>query len=116
VDRASLTHNSTQAIRNSLELIRSRMKDNAKFIGIDWFSTRQEDFKLGEQAEDPFTKTRITQGSFTGVGRVHFSDQEHLTDLFKGFHIEVLEHKLIERSLPSGRGHLATWNFCAIKK
>jgi hypothetical protein len=56
VDRVSLTHNDTSAIRNSLSLLNKKMKTGAKFIGFDWFSTNHSDYKKGNVGEDQHTE------------------------------------------------------------
>ena len=115
VDRAALTHNNSEAIRRTLSMISTILKPGGKFIGIDWFSTEHSDFKLGEQAEDSFTRRNIMQGQFTGNGNVHFSDRRHLVDLFSGFSIEGLEHKTVLREIPQINHAFASWNFLALK-
>lgn len=46
-DRASLTHNSTKAIMQTIKLIKESLKLGSKFIGIDWFSTLHSDYNGG---------------------------------------------------------------------
>jgi hypothetical protein len=118
VDRSSLTHNSTAAIRGCLQAIGSRMKRGAKFIGIDWFSTENSQFLAGHDTGDYHTRSDFKTGQFKDVGIVHFSDQRHLLDLFSGssFEIERLEHKHSEMVLPEGSGRMAWWNFVATKR
>lgn len=118
VDRSSLTHNSTTAIRGCLQAIGSRMQRGAKFIGIDWFSTDNPQFLAGRESGDYHTRTDFQSEPFKGVGTVHFSDQEHLMDLLSGsgFEIERLEHKRSEIVLPEGIDGMAWWNFVAIKR
>ncbi len=114
-DRASLTHNTTSAIKDSIALVKKMLRPGGKFMGIDWFSTSHEGFAQGESAEDNYTRRAISTGPFAGVGRVHFSDKEHLMELFEGFTMDVLEHKIISRDIPAeeGYGKMATWNFTA---
>jgi SAM-dependent methyltransferase len=118
VDRSSLTHNSTPAIRACLQDIGSRMKRGAKFIGIDWFSTDNPQFLAGRQSGDYHTRSDFESGQFKGVGIVHFSDQGHLMDLLSGsgFEIEQLEHRHSEMVMPEGSGRMAWWNFVAIRR
>jgi SAM-dependent methyltransferase len=118
VDRSSLTHNSTAAIRGSLQAIGSRMKPGAKFIGIDWFSTDNPQFLAGRESGDYHTRSDFQSEQFKGVGIVHFSDQEHLMGLLSGsgFEIERLEHKHSEIVLPEGTDRMAWWNFVATKR
>jgi len=114
VDRASLTHNTTAAIKDAIALLKARLKPGSKFIGIDWFSTEHSDYSAGEQVEDVYTRRDVAKGTFAGVGRVHFSDQAHLEQLFSGFQFQSLEHKTVRREIPAGDNHVsAVWNFVA---
>jgi SAM-dependent methyltransferase len=116
VDRAALTHNTTQAIRRALSIIFGRVRPGGKLIGVDWFSMEHSDAKLGD-AVDAWTRTNIRNGQFSGVGMVHFSDCEHLRGLLResGFEIERLEHKQVDTVVPEGHNRFAAWNFVAVK-
>ena len=46
-DRASITHNSTKGIKNTLKIIADSLKPGGLFIGSDWFSTNHSDFNHG---------------------------------------------------------------------
>lgn len=115
VDRASLTSNSTQAIERCLDAVYHRLKPNGKYIGIDWYSTAYSDYKKGVESDDAFTRTGFEEGSFAGLGRVHFSDKPHLLELFKSFEMMVLEHKEVQREIPDDGWQFASWNFVARK-
>lgn len=115
IDRASVTHNSTKAIKSCLKLVKQKLKNNGRYIGIDWFSTKHSDFNLG-QAKDDYTRINIGKGQFTGVGRVHFSDRRHLEELFSGFHIERMEHKIYQQVIPEDAHVLACWDFVVKKE
>jgi hypothetical protein len=91
------------------------MKRGAKFIGIDWFSTAHSDAALGSPAGDANTRKDIPSGQFAGVGRVHFSDEMHLRDLFSGFTLDSLEHKRVDRTLPPPASTFASWNLVAAR-
>jgi SAM-dependent methyltransferase len=116
VDRSSITHNTTEAIRRTLRMIFDRMRPGGKFIGIDWFSTSYPDSKWGE-ALDSHTRANIPSGPFAGLGTVHFSDQAHLAGLLgaAGFQVERLEHKQVDTAVPSAIGPKGWWNFVAVK-
>jgi hypothetical protein len=118
VDRSSLTHNATMAIRGCLRDVASRMKTGAKFVGIDWFSTENSQFTAGRECGDYYTRSGFESGQFKDVGIVHFADQGHLMELLSdgGFEIERLEHKRTEVVMPTGAGRMAWWNFVAIKR
>lgn len=116
IDRSSMTHNDTNAIKLGLKNLCAAMRPGAKYIGIDWFSVEHYGFSLGDSI-DEFTRANITEGQFVGIGRVHFSNKEHLIELFSeaGFELIKLEHKRIVSEIPN-TGHLfASWNLVAEK-
>ena len=113
VDRATLTHNTTSAILQTLKNLTTCMSPGGIFIGIDWSSKSHADSNLGI-IEDEFTRTNIQTGQFANLGSVHFSDTEHLKKIFNqaGFEIVLLEHKLITREIPHG-SNFGSFNFVA---
>lgn len=113
VDRSALTFNTTEGIKQSLELVYEKMKSNAKYIGIDWISTDHPDYLKGIRV-DKHTKTGYKVGQFVNLGVVHFSNKSHLLNLFKKFKILVLEHKVVTRKIPEEK-KFAEWNFVAMK-
>lgn len=115
VDRAAMTHNTTQAIRNGLDLVYNKLRPGGKFIGIDLFSTEHSEYGRGSPGDDIFTRTGYTEGCFALVGRVHFWDSQHIGDLFSRFEIIMLEHRLVRREIPDDGFVLATWNLVAQK-
>jgi len=115
VDRASLTHSTESGIRNALKMVRVRMKPGAKYIGIDWFSTEHSDSTKGSAPGEENTRVNLTEGQFSGLGGVHFSDRQHLLDLFSGFRMEIMEHKVVRKVIPSDTHVFASWNFVAVK-
>ena len=115
VDRASLTCNDMNAITRCLRLCHDRLKMGGKYIGIDWYSTRSSAYLEGTQAEDLWTRNNFTNGSFANMGRVHFSDKQHLLYMFANFEILVLEHKTLVREFPNDGQEFCTWNLVAKK-
>jgi SAM-dependent methyltransferase len=115
IDRASLTHNTTNAIKNSVALIHEKLLPGGCFIGIDWFSTEHSDFKKGIPGGDDYTRTNLEQGQFQNLGRVHFSDQKHIEDLFIEYTFITIQHKIVQTKIPKGDHTFASWNF-AVKK
>jgi SAM-dependent methyltransferase len=118
IDRSSLTHNAVESIRRCLVLIHARLRPGGKFIGIDWFSTGNSDFLKGRDDGDYFSRLDFAQGQFKDVGRVHFSDEQHLRELLSAaaFDIERLEHKVVQTVVPGAVGAMAWWNFIVVKK
>ena len=120
IDRSSITHNTTNDIINCLSFVNNKLKKNAKFIGIDWFSTKHFEYKNGKKTNDIFTKTNYTNGEFGGkigsAGNVHFSNKHHIQNLFKNFKILNLQEKLIQTQIPNSPKLFASWNIIAEKK
>lgn len=111
VDRASLTSNTTEAIERCLALVRAKLKPGGLFIGIDWYSTLCREFGTAKVL-DPHTRQDFKEGPFAGLGTMHFSDEAHLRRLFRGFSLDALEHKTIDKVSPPGP-RFATWNLVA---
>ena len=93
LDRAAVTHNSNDAVRRALRLAADVLRPGGKFLGVDWFSSDHEDAQRGQRV-DAHTRRDIDSRNFAGVGVVHFSDADHLQDLFAqaGLRIDVLDH------------------------
>ncbi|WP_417835082.1 class I SAM-dependent methyltransferase [Thalassospira xiamenensis] len=115
IDRASLTHNFTSGIELSLDMVEKRLAPGGVYVGVHWFSTDCDDFKLGEPTEDPHVRKGYSRGDFAGVGQVHFADQACMEHLFSNFSIEVLDHVISEAVKPE-RQRLGWWNIVAKKK
>jgi len=120
LDRSSVTHNSTPEIKNCLSLVNEKLKKNAKFIGIDWFSTKHFEYQKGKKTNDVFTKYDYKKGEFGGkigsAGQVHFSNKKHLLHLFRNFKILSLKEKLIQHTIPKSTKLFASWNIVVEKK
>ncbi|MCB0359229.1 MAG: class I SAM-dependent methyltransferase, partial [Bdellovibrionales bacterium] len=115
IDRASLTHNDTASIRTALRLVFEALKPGGVFIAADWFSTKHSEFNRGMPSDDVFTRTGYRSGQFAGLGRVHFSDESHLRDLFSSFEILSLTEKFVCNREPADGAVFAAWNIVARK-
>lgn len=116
LDRGSLTHNDTTAMRRAIRLCHAALKPKGLLVAVDWFSTAHSEYPKGVATDDPWTKTGYTVGQFAGVGRAHFCDEQLLRELLEGFSLRYLEHKTIQRHLPDDGWISATWNFVAEKE
>ena len=115
VDRAAVVCNRTEAIKLCLDRCYEKLNPNGKYVGIDWYSTECSAFHQSKE-EDAWTRTKFPPGPFEGSGtRIHFSDKEHLIDLFSRFKLLVLEHKLVTDELQNEESVFASWNFVAEK-
>lgn len=114
-DRAALTHNSTTPIKIALQYAYESLKPGGIFIGSDWLSRNFTNCSGGEAVDDEYTRTNYSEGPFAGVGKVHFSDEAHLRDLFAKFEIIFMEEKIIRSYEPLDSQQLAFWNIVASK-
>jgi len=115
IDRAALTHNNSKSIQRAIEAVFHSLKPGGIFIGSDWFSITHTDFSGGDSADDEYTRDNYLNGQFAGVGAVHFSDEQHLRDLFHEFTILSLEEKLTMRHEPVDQHQFASWNIVAMR-
>ena len=114
VDRASINHNPTNGIKKCLDLVHQKLKTNGKFIGIDWFSTRDIGYKSGRKTNDIFTKSYVG-GRYHGVSKIHFNNEKHLLNLLKNFKILCLDEKIYKPIIPIKNQTIAVWNIVAQK-
>jgi len=110
VDRAASTHNDLASIKRFLALAKSSLTNDGVLVIADWFSTDYSDQQFGEAlANDPYTKHNFSQGTFKGLGKVHFFDLAHIQSLTEGFEILHLEH--VVHTLHSEQERTtASWN------
>ncbi len=115
IERASLSHNPTADIKRCLDLVGDRLKPGGLFIGLDWFSTKHTEYNEGRELGDRFTRTGYGENSyaFANAGTIHFSDEQHLRELFENFDIEVLQHNERQHIFPQPGYTLATWDIVA---
>lgn len=116
VDRAAITHSNRIEIESVIKYIKNSLKPGGLFIGVDWFSKNHDDALMGIEDNDKDTRTNISTGECSGIGKVHFSDQENMRDLFSSFDIIVLEEKIVTRYDSSIQKKIAYWNIVAKKK
>jgi len=114
LDRASLVCNREDDIRRCIGNIHDALEPGGLFIGIDWYSIASDAYRLGADAGDRFSRTGIDTGPFAGLGVIHFSDKDHLLDLFRGFEILQLQEKVLTTHLPAVTT-FASWAFVARK-
>lgn len=117
LDRAAVTHNSTEGIRNTLRIADGKLKAGGYYFGIGWFSVHFDVFSdesLKYEIIDPNTKV-FHSGYYSGLGNVHFSDEKHIHDLFKGMDIVECYEKIETWRIPSNK-KTARWNFVAQKR
>lgn len=113
LDRGSITHNATPAVRQTLDLVHGYLKPGGWFIGTDWFSTESDEYHNGRATADPFVRDDFVDGPFADVGVTHFFDRAHLEDMIRRLDIVALYLRKTERLLPPpGHCHVA-WDVVA---
>ena len=113
IDRASITHNLTSSIRCILDMVFRELRPGGIFLGVDWFATDSDDFLVGTETEDPYVRTAYSDGPFSELGLVHFSDQEHLLELFNHFEIIALSYRSEKTLMPGPSRILGVWDIVA---
>ena len=114
LDRASVTSNTHAAVKDALRLVDAALAPGGLFIGVDWYSKQHAEYARGEPV-DAHARIGTATGQFAGVGPVHFADEPLLRQLFAGYELLALEHKLHERIIPAEAGAFASWNLVARK-
>ena len=115
VDRAALTCNSSDSIRQALQIVWDSLVPGGYFVGVDWYSTNMTDFGGGDVGSDENTRINFKDGTFSQTGEVHFSDEKHLVELFSAFEIVSLEEKKLNKVIPSSNYQFASWLIVARK-
>ena len=115
LDRGSMTHNDTAAIKSGLRLARNSLKFGGFYFGVDWFSTDDSDFKIRGKKLDKFTLNNLTHGKLKNVGTIHFSNLRHLKELFKEWKIIQIDKKCKTQIKPLSYTRVV-WDIIAKKK
>ncbi len=115
IDRGSLTHNNDNSIKETLKSLLKNINKGGLFIGIDWFSKKDTDFKKGIKI-DSFTKTKINSGKLRNVGAIHFTDIGNLKKLFNDWKILEIFEKTINYYKPNKKFKRSVWTIVAKKK
>lgn len=100
-DRASVSHNSYEAMQRCIGMALEYLKPGGIYIGVDWFSSNHSEIKRGEEI-DRYTRTGYKDGQFRDVGAVHFSSESELGELFAGFEGVFLQERVTRSPYPDG--------------
>lgn len=95
-ERASLPHNDLESIRRCVLLIYGALKPGGLFVSSDWFSTGHSEYPRGVKLEDG-TCADYPDGQFMGAGKVRFSDEAELIDIFSAFEGIHMEERCLRR-------------------
>jgi len=113
IDRASLTCNSTNDIKKCLYWIKNIINEQSYFVGIDWYSTKHDEYNNGYTVEDDSFFRTYPKNSFFQPPQMHFSNEEHLRNLFYDYELIHLEEKTTKhfvryKNMPT---IISSWNF-----
>lgn len=114
VDRSSTPHNRAEGIARVVAGAKKVLKEGCLFIASDWFSVADTEFGKGEKLEE-HTFRDIQTGPFAAIGTVHFFSRQELLELFSGWEVLFLEHKLLEGHIPQKGTRTGRWNLVAQK-
>jgi len=103
VERASVAHNTREAIDATVENVYRALKPGGIFVSSDWFSMAHSEAGRGLTIEHSLwgrTLTGFNDGQFRGVDRVHFSTEEELREIFHKFEGLYLQERRVIRKAP----------------
>ncbi len=116
IDRGSMTHNSTASITNGMKILQKFLKKKGLYIGTDWFSSKDHFSKKGEKIDDNYTRIKVPHPSYINVGKIHFSTQNHLKEIFRKWQILELSEKITQVRIPNKKIRRAYWIIVAKNK
>lgn len=98
-ERASIAHNDLASMRRAIDLAWEALRPGGLFISSDWFSINHSEAGRGDivDAAEPTTRTNYPDGQFRNIGRVHFSSEAELADLFSRFQRCWMEERITRR-------------------
>ena len=116
LDRSSVTHNNTADICKAIALAYEKLRKGGYYFGLDWFSTNFGIFSDSEEVYDVIDDhTRVFHsGYFEGLGNVHFSNADHIQELFQQMTMIELYEKVSIYTIPKSK-RIAHWSFVAQK-
>lgn len=115
-DRASVSHNTTEDIKNTISRVYSSLEEKGYFIGVNWFATKEPDYlserNVLEKADD--RTYRFSSGIYGGLGNAHFTDETELRSLLAAFEIKELYLNIEQYVYPKELSRYQ-WSFVAQK-
>jgi len=98
-DRASLCHTDRVSIQKAVSLAFGSLKKGGIYVGCDWFSMLHSEFKRGEIV-DTFTRCNYPDGQFAGAGKVHFTSEHELAEIFQAWEPIIALERAMFRPMP----------------
>jgi ubiquinone/menaquinone biosynthesis C-methylase UbiE len=92
-DRGAITHNVDKSVINTISMIKSSLKENGLFFGIDWFSSKHYLSKKGRIYGGESNSRVYTRDMLKNVGVVNFFNKKKIEKLFRNFKILQIEEK-----------------------
>lgn len=113
IDRGAITcGNDLINIVKIINKIYEDLKNNGKFICIDWYSKKTYSYKKLKKKPNFIS---LKKSSLSNLGKTYFVDQFEIRKLFKKFKIVYLSEKIIDNLLKRKKS-FATWSFICNKK
>ena len=92
IDRSSVTHNTTDAIRNTLALCGKKAEKGAIFLGFDWFSTLHSDYAFGKTLGDKY----ITEAKYIELKNNNFLERNPIYDVYICVYEGMITHEKVQ--------------------
>lgn len=115
IDRSSVTHNKTEDIKAVIAQALKYLKQNGKYMAFDWFGLDSDVLKTDKKIKVDENTFVFKNGYYSGLGNVHFSDENHIKELFADFDIEHLVKNTATEFLPSQKSS-SSYTFVVSKK
>jgi SAM-dependent methyltransferase len=113
IDRGAITcGNDLINIKKIILKVYQDLKNNGKFICVDWFSKKTYGYKILKEKPNFIS---LKKSLFSKVGKIYFVDEFEIRKLFKRFQIVYLSEKIIN-NLTERKNSSAFWSFVCIKK
>lgn len=116
-DRASVCHNETKDIIRIIDNCYDMLNAGGYYFGINWFSTKEKEYTqkidVIKQIDDR-TFRFGGEGTYAGLGNVHFTDDDEIQNLFSRYTPQELSLKSVETVMPV-EDTSYHWNFAMRK-
>ena len=102
LDRGSLTCNSTEDIKKSIDMVYEKLCQGGVFLGMDWFTDLHDAFRnKPDDTEMIDDRTCIFHsGYFNGLGAMHFLGRGQVEALLSKLEILECSEKVVTQHLP----------------
>lgn len=114
LDRGALTCNSTKDIKQAIAMSHQWLKAGGKYMAFGWFGLDSNMLTNDEKINIDDNTFIFKSGYCAGLGNMHFSDENHIKELFKDFEIEYLVKNTKTQIIPEPKSS-SSFTFVATK-